>query len=36
MTSRECPFESHPSLEKIIEADKWARNFVKKETGGLV
>lgn len=36
MTSHECPFESHPSLEKIIEADKWARNFVKKETGGLV
>ena len=36
MASLECPFDPHPSLEQIIEADKWAREFIKKETGGLV
>lgn len=29
MNSIECPFIKHPSLDEILTADKWARDFVK-------
>lgn len=28
MNSCDCPYVPHPSLEEILAADKWARNFV--------
>ena len=28
LNSSECPFVNHPSLEDILAADNWARNFI--------
>lgn len=30
LISKECPFIPHPSLEEVLAADKWARDFIIK------